>query len=258
MIGVTEKNFDALNIMNLEANGNSTDMPFMILLDEANLSPMEYYWADFMNICDEIDCTSMINLGDDFYFNIPEQLRFVATINNDHTTESLSPRLIDRAWVIKLPRVKTGMVRPVAINNDGDEVIAWSALISTFGASIQDIVPLNGAAKDIYEELLNKCRAAKISVSARADAAIRRYWSTAQKLFENDSNYGTDASIVALDYAVAQRILPHINGSGEKYRDRLKEIKDFCSDKNLRISSEVISDIIRTGEDSMFYFQFFS
>ena len=250
--------FDALNIMNLEANGNSTDMPFMILLDEANLSPMEYYWADFMNICDEIDCTSMINLGDDFCFNIPEQLRFVATINNDHTTESMSPRLIDRAWVIKLPRVKMGMARPAAINNDSDEVIAWSALISTFGVNIQDIVPLNGAAKDIYEELINKCRAAKISISARADAAIRRYWSTAQKLFENDSNYGTDASIVALDYAVAQRILPHINGSGEKYRDQLKEIKDFCSDKNLRISSEVISDIIKTGEDAMFYFQFFA
>ncbi len=34
----------------------------MILLDEANLSPMEYYWADFMNICDDIDYTSIINL----------------------------------------------------------------------------------------------------------------------------------------------------------------------------------------------------
>lgn len=252
------KIFDALNIMNLEANGNNTDMPFMILLDEANLSPMEYYWADFMNICDEIDCTSAINLGDDFYFNIPEQLRFVATINNDHTTESLSPRLIDRAWVIRLPRVKSGMVRPVAINTNGDEVVAWSALVSTFGSDPQDIVQLSGAAKDIYEELLNKCRAARISVSTRVDAAIRRYWSTAQKLLENDPNYGTDASIVALDYAVAQRILPHISGSGEKYRDRLKEIKDYCVDKNLRISAEVISEIIRTGEDSMYYFQFFA
>lgn len=252
------KMFDALNIMHLEANGQSTDMPFMILLDEANLSPMEYYWADFMNICDDIDCTSVINLGDDFCFNVPRQLRFVATINNDHTTEALSPRLVDRAWVIKLPRVRSGMVRPVTINTDGDEVIAWSALVSTFSEDIQDIVALNGAAKDIYEELLNKCRLSKISVSARADAAIRRYWSTAQKLFENDSNYGTDASIVALDYAVAQRILPHINGNGEKYGDRLKEIQKFCSDKNLRISAEVISDIIKNGEDSMQYFQFFA
>lgn len=252
------KMFDALNIMNLEANGQSTDMPFMILLDEANLSPMEYYWADFMNICDEIDCSSVINLGDNFCYNVSGQLRFVATINNDHTTEALSPRLVDRAWVIKLPRVRSGMVRPVTINADGEEVVAWSALVSTFGADIQDLVSLNGAAKDIYEELLNRCRLSKISVSVRADAAIRRYWSSAQKLFENDSNYGTDASIVALDYAVAQRIFPHINGNGEKYGDQLKEIQRFCSDKNLRVSAEVISDIIKNGEDSMQYFQFFA
>jgi len=250
--------FDALNIMNLEANGNSTDMPFMILLDEANLSPMEYYWADFMNICDEIDCSSVINLGDDFCFNVSKQLRFVATINNDHTTEALSPRLVDRAWVIKLPRVRSGTTRPVIINTDGDEVIAWSALVSTFGADSQSLVPLSGIAKDIYEELLSKCRVSKINVSARADAAIRCYWSTAQRLFENDSNYGTDASIVALDYAVAQRILPHINGNGEKYGERLKEIQKFCSDKNLRICAEIISDIIKSGEDSMQYFQFFA
>lgn len=252
------KMFDALNIMHLEANGNSTNMPFMILLDEANLSPMEYYWADFMNICDEIDCTSIINLGDDFCFNVPEQLRFVATINNDHTTESLSPRLVDRAWVIRLPRVRSGMVRPVAMNTDGTEVTSWSALVTTFGVDSNNFVSLNGAAKDIYEELLNKCRVAKISVSARADAAIRRYWSTAQNLFENDSNYGTDASIVALDYAVAQRILPHIDGSGEKYGEQLKEIHKFCSDKNLRISAEILSDIVKNGENSMQYFQFFA
>ncbi len=247
--------FDALNIMDLEAKGDSTDMPFMILLDEANLSPMEYYWADFMNICDGIDNSSIINLGDDFYFQVPHQLRFVATINNDHTTEALSPRLVDRAWIIRLPKVKSGMASPVTVNAGDDEIVSWSALVSTFGANINDLNPLNGTAKDIYEELINKCRISKISVSARADAAIRYYWSTAQKLFEND--YGTDASIVALDYAVAQRILPHIDGSGEKYGDRLKEIHKFCSAKNLLVSAEVLSDIIRNGENSMQYFQFF-
>ena len=251
------KIFDALNIMDLEAKGNSTDMPFMILLDEANLSPMEYYWADFMNVCDEIDCTSVINLGDDFCFNVPDQLRFVATINNDHTTESLSPRLVDRAWVIRLPKAKSGIMRSVAVNTDGDEIISWSSLVSTFGVDDNNFVTLDDKAKDIYEGLLNKCRMAKISVSARTDAAIRRYWSTAQRLFESDPLTLMDASIAALDHAVAQRILPHIDGSGEKYGEHLKDIYQFCSKSNLRISAEVLSDIIKNGEDSMQYFQFF-
>lgn len=249
--------FDALNILNQEATKSRTDMPFMIMLDEANLSPMEYYWADFMNICDGVDSTSIINLGDDYCFRIPEQLRFVATINNDHTTEALSPRLIDRAWVIKLPRVKSGIITPNSIDIDNNSIVSWSSLISTFGAN-NDIVPLSGAAKEIYEELLVICKAARISVSARADKAIRQYWSTAQRLFENDQNYERLASIVALDFAVSQRILPHINGSGEKYRDYLIKIKDFCAAKNLRLSSEIISEIIMRGEESMFYFQFFA
>ena len=252
------KIFDALNIMDLEAKGSNTDMPFLILLDEANLSPMEYYWADFMNICDGIDSASMINLGDDFCFNIPEQLRFVATINNDHTTESLSPRLIDRAWVIRLPKVKSGMAQPVTLKNDDEEIVSWSALVSTFGIDDSDMMAMGGTAKDIYDELLNKFRTSKISVSARADTAIRKYWSTAQKLFENDAYYGTDASIVALDYAVSQRILTHIDGSGEKYGQQLEEIRKFCSDKNLRISADTLSTVLRNGEDSMQYYQFFA
>ncbi len=252
------KIFDALNIMDLEAKGNNTDMPFLILLDEANLSPMEYYWADFMNICDDLGPASVINLGDDFCFNIPEQLRFVATINNDHTTEALSPRLVDRAWIIRLPKVKSGMAQPVMLTDDTEEVVAWSALVSTFGADSQNLSMMSGTAKDIYDDLLNKCRVSKINVSARADAAIRRYWSTAQRLFENDANYGTDASIVALDYAVSQRILTHIDGSGEKYGQQLEDIRKFCSEKNLRVSAEVLSSILKNGEDSMQYYQFFA
>ena len=78
-------------------NGRKGEYGFIILLDEANLSPMEYYWSDFMNICDDLGPQSTVNLGENYVFGIPETLHFVATINNDHTTETLSPRLIDRA-----------------------------------------------------------------------------------------------------------------------------------------------------------------
>ena len=33
---------------------------------------------------------------------IPENIRFVGTINKDETTKSLSPKVIDRAFVIEL------------------------------------------------------------------------------------------------------------------------------------------------------------
>ena len=88
------------------------------------------------------------------------------------------------------------------------------------------------------------------------DNAIRMYWSAAQRLFESSAD--TDASISALDYAVAQRILPHIDGSGVNFGERLKEIQQFCSDKNLRLSAEILQEIIHTGIDSMQYYHFFA
>lgn len=44
---------------------------------------MEYYWSDFMNVCDDLSSQSKVNLGEDYIFGIPETLHFVATINND-------------------------------------------------------------------------------------------------------------------------------------------------------------------------------
>lgn len=85
--------YDALNRLHIEQNSGLNKFPFIILLDEANLSPMEYYWADFMYICDDTGKKHQINLGDNNILAIPDTLHFVATINNDHTTETLSPPL---------------------------------------------------------------------------------------------------------------------------------------------------------------------
>ena len=98
--------------LNNEAEEGFFEVPYLVLLDEANLSPMEYYFADFMNICDERDEFSTISLGSDFTYRIPDSLRFLATINNDHTTENLSPRLIDRAWIITLPETEKIIEHP--------------------------------------------------------------------------------------------------------------------------------------------------
>lgn len=42
-------------------------LPFVVLLDEANLSPMEYYWADFMNVCDDLKRNNKINFNIESY-----------------------------------------------------------------------------------------------------------------------------------------------------------------------------------------------
>lgn len=248
--------YDALKLLNIEKNEDLLKFPFVILLDEANLSPMEYYWADFMKICDDLDKNSQINLGEDNVFSIPETLHFVATINNDHTTETLSPRLIDRASVITLPHY-TSVSDGIKISAEIIEPVTWANIRRAFLPEPRATLLMSSEAQKIYDTvLLPHLRKARIFISSRTETAIKKYWSVASKRLEKDE-YENDASIVALDYAVAQRILPKINGNGENFAKWLEELRNICSTNNLNISAKVVREILDRGNEQMKYYQFF-
>lgn len=248
--------YDGFRILSVE--GRKSTLPFVVLLDEANLSPMEYYWADFMNICDKNGCGNYISLGGNYQFYVPETCRFVATINNDHTTEILSPRLIDRSAVIVLPEVSYQQVIDEALEDDSFvQIISWQLLKRVFDVSEESELPR--IPKDIYENQICPClKKLGISVSPRTDKAIKRFHNTAATLFETDKN-GTDPSIIALDYAIAQRLLTKINGSGDAYRDALEELRGICGKANVNLTrcADVLSRILAKGDSALHYYQFF-
>lgn len=140
--------YDSLKILNEERTDSK--YPMVILLDEANLSPMEYYWADFVKICDDInnDKPKFVDLGDSRKLFIPPTLRFLATINNDHTTEKISPRLIDRAFVVSLPTQYSSNVKEDF--SDSFEVISWKTLNDFF---VSYRKPMEAHAKEIYNQI---------------------------------------------------------------------------------------------------------
>lgn len=247
--------FNGLKLLNEEKNSNSSKYPFFILLDEANLSPMEYYWADFMNVCDDRDDSSFINLGNDNVFYIPETLHFLATINNDHTTETLSPRLIDRAWVITLPK-NNSYIKNDVILDDEIQHISWTNLKSVF-LNIDSKMDYDREAAGVLEGLKEKLSKQSIYLSPRVNMAMIDYWRVASVLMKEDE-YGNHPTIIALDYAISQKVLPKIIGSGENFGDWLKDLKDYCSGKNLMRSAEILEGMIRRGSMRMKYFDFFN
>ena len=245
--------YDGLRL--LDAEGEQSKYPYIVLLDEANLSPIEYYWADFMNICDSDSRFGKITLGNDIQLKIPPTLRFMATINNDDTTERLSPRLIDRATLIRLPDVPYTTVEDEDLSDTSFvNVVEWAALQAVFAPDTS--LDLDAMPNEIYKSICNLFREnMKFSVSPRVDRAIRRYWATAKNLFESEA--GNDTTIIALDYAVAQKLLPKINGSGKAYLDFLVKFKELCEKNNLEKSRTILANIIKRGEASMNYYQYF-
>ena len=248
--------YEALRLLDHEKKYSVLRMPYIILLDEANLSPMEYYWADFMNVCDDLDEDSVVNLGGKYIFSIPETLRFLATMNNDHTTEILSPRLIDRAWVITLPR-SVSVTLGQRLTKDNVKLVRWEDIKTVFGNNDKPILMFTPVTQKLYDGVIAQLKKQKTVVSPRTELAIRHYWTIASTLMEKDE-LDIDPSVVALDYAIAQKILPKVQGNGEQYRNWLKELLGFCETNYLTVCSRIIEDIINRGDLQMKYYQFFN
>lgn len=87
---------------------------YVVIFEEFNLSQPEYWFADILvrsQYPEEQEKLRMIELGGKSIRGVSNNtskvlispaLRFVATINNDHTTLSLSPRVLDRTSIVEL------------------------------------------------------------------------------------------------------------------------------------------------------------
>lgn len=228
------------------------NVPFVMMLDEANLSPMEYYWGDFMRICDKRNGTNAyVSLGGDAQYRIPDTLRFVATINNDFTTENLSPRLLDRASIVTLPDLE---VTGIGIVND-DEVlpaVSWEEMQKYFGPSASQTHKTE--VLSILSSIYDRFTMIGMPVSMRTRLAIQNYVSAASRIFTDTDQPGY---IAAVDFAVMQRLLPRINGNGDAYRLGLSDLKTVLDTNGLTRSSRVLEGILARGDASMDWYRFF-
>lgn len=246
--------FECFTQLNNEAEEGFFEVPYLVLLDEANLSPMEYYFADFMNICDERDEFSTISLGSDFTYRIPDSLRFLATINNDHTTENLSPRLIDRAWIITLPETEKIIEHPRASREDAvtNDLINWNLFLEAFGKKNQQV---SQGVKNLLSQIRGRFTGLGVQLSPRTLFSIENYVASASCFME--ANETQTPELVAFDYAVAQKLLPTINGVGDAFKESLDELYEWLNETNLKRSSKILHSIIEQGQNRMDYFGFF-
>lgn len=114
------------------AEEKNKDELHIICLDEMNLAHIEYYFAQFLSIREQQEPSIQlypsryeklalgVEAGDieanncerenakeliTYYpsnFKIPSNVRFVGTLNMDHTVKSLSPKVVDRSVIIEL------------------------------------------------------------------------------------------------------------------------------------------------------------
>ncbi len=113
---------------------------FMVIFEEFNLSQPEYWFADILvrsQYPDDQDKLRMIELGGKSIRGVTATgskvfvspaIRFVATINNDHTTLSLSPRVLDRASIIELTLEPRATLDRVKLELDEKQIMSIEEL----------------------------------------------------------------------------------------------------------------------------------
>ena len=225
----------------------------LVLLDEANLSPIEHYMSDFLGLFDVEGRGRPIDTGmgdpEQRYIAIPSNLRFIATINNDSTTEPLSPRLCDRVPIISMDLHDSQSIKNASpFKLDG--AIGYDDLEKHFGVrkELYDDLPTKvQMIVDLFVDR-NKEHGKVITISKRKIIAMQSFYIVARDYMDDT---------LATDFAVSQYMLPLINGFGKNYRNRIDKIKDQAQRSNLGRTEKLLDDILVSGDSHMGNYSFF-
>lgn len=245
--------FDAFSALDAEAADDGEHAPYLMLLDEANLSPVEHYWSPFLLACDKpASAVTSLSLGGGQSLRVPGWLRFIATVNFDHTTEELSARFLDRSWVVMLS------ASGFDIESD-DASCDPSALadVPAFGMDALKAAFAPAKAKPSASsmaklgDVLSACAEGGMVVSARSQLMMKSYIAAADAVMST----GTAATAGdPVDFAVSQKILPAVRGAESEARGLLEALKDM---PGLPRTSMHAQRMIEAGEANGFY-QFFA
>ena len=227
-------------------------LPYFVLLDEANLSPIEFYWSNFNYYSDSPEKQTITYAnGEEYVFG--QELKFLATINYDHTTEVLSPRFLDRAWVILMKSdVNIDEILSFAqsksdendIVADNDKVISYDNLERLFGKNRVIGKKMNPVIKERLKTVIDLMIKNGHSISIRSIKAVCNYYMVAEEYMSSKE--------VALDFAIAQKFLPMISGNGQDYRKFLDELFPVCNDNQMGHCADIIKKIIARGEHEFY------
>ncbi|MBP3602792.1 MAG: hypothetical protein J6J79_01435 [Lachnospiraceae bacterium] len=240
---------DCMHQLNIENEYDIVEAPYLVLLDEANLSPIEFYWSNFNYYCDD-PSHQVVSYSNGEKYEFGAELKFLATINYDHTTSDLSPRFLDRAWVISMNSVSVdAIVSDLADDSmvsNNDEVISLKILNDFFAWHNFKDKKMNQITRNRLDRIVDKMKEGGHTISARSLHAISHYYLVAEEYMSSKE--------VALDYAVSQKILPCISGNGKKYGEFLNGLMSICKENQMIKSANIISKIIERSEHEFYGF----
>jgi hypothetical protein len=202
----------------LEAN-NQKDAPFFLVLDEMNIAHVEYYFSDILSAMEsgapiklhsktiEIknERSNKVLRAENGEVTIPENLFITGTINVDETTHEISPKVLDRAYVLKLS-------------------CDWGLFYEKSN--------LKEVSKDKFEQLFGESGLIRQTAEIMEKAGLAFGYRTAEDIFRYLLHGKGDSS--EMDWLFESKILPKIKGCDtERLKKALGELATLAKQQNL-------------------------
>ncbi|MDF2064946.1 hypothetical protein [Bacillus sp. Cr_A10] len=248
---------EMLKIM-IRAKANP-ELPFFVLLDEMNLSKVEYYFSDFLSclesrridefgeiiqeklvLHEEENELTFVDENGMIYdiprtMEIPKNLYLIGTVNIDETTYMFSPKVLDRAHIIECNEMDfsayiqnttvVNMVKNATQSLSLVEKTSWFTNHGTYHKTLyrKEFMhsPNNMELVSLLEELQQFMMNQGYAFGYRVLDEILTF------IVENQ-NYGGFKDDSALDIMILQKILPKIHGNRTQLEPLLHQLFNFC------------------------------
>lgn len=220
------------------------DNPYLLILDEMNLSYVERYFADFLSAMESGEPISLwekptgsTDPTPNKINQLPQNLFIIGTINVDETTYMFSPKVLDRANVIEFRIMREDMKKFFAgfkpVNkgvldaNNNEEYGKLFVRIARDKIKADEEIMTNAVAT--LENFFDELKKVHAEFGYRTASEMFRFM-TLYKQFDSTSGFD-----FIVDAAIVQKLLPKLHGSRKKIVDVLNKLWALClksSDEN--------------------------
>ena len=225
----------------IQQAADNPSVPHFLILDEMNLSKVEYYFSDFLSCLESrIDSPNGItqepihlhNRSDFVVADDPEvelvpaklflplNLYVTGTVNVDETTYMFSPKVLDRANVIEFNEVDLSLLDgSISTKVESLELQKVPLFGYTSPVTAEDYRAAPQSVQTFLKELVDLLQPYSMHFGYRVAQEICRFINAARENIADDA-MTIDAS---LDAQIVQKILPKFSGSQAQLEEPLRK-----------------------------------
>lgn len=229
------------------------EKPSFVCLEEMNLARPEHYFSDFIQMMSRegdkrILCGVPRSSGggrEDAKLPVSENVRFIGTVNFDETTQRFSERFYDRCNYIELQSCDHepfSGTRPSFAHGTFDCGVSKDEYKS-WVREVGEADKLEDAVVDKYKDVRSALNNLNMLPSHRVEQVIHEYILNRPFLDDCGSSPSSsaDRQLVALDEAIAQRVLSRCNFGcfhSDQERGYLEALAGKLKDNGMKLSRE--------------------